>query len=142
MSDAPSRPTFGGDPGSNLWPGYRLGLPREGRGSVARPARRIAAVLIDFALSAILYYGFFFGEDFASILIFAIEQIVFLSTLGASIGQLALGLRLVTLTGQHCGFWRPVVRTLLLSLLIPALIWNSDQRGLHDVFAGTVLVRR
>lgn len=109
---------------------------------MARPGRRIGAILIDFALCAVITYAFFFGSDFASLGIFAIEQVVFLSTLGASIGHLFLGLRLVTLTGEHCGLWRAALRTALLCLLIPALVWNSDQRGLHDVFAGTVLVRR
>ena len=37
--------------------------------------------------------------------------------------------------------WRPLVRTVLLCLAIPALIWDRDQRGLHDRGAGTVLVR-
>jgi hypothetical protein len=26
-------------------------------------------------------------------------------------------------------------------LIIPAVIWDGDQRGLHDKIAGTVLVR-
>jgi hypothetical protein len=30
----------------------------------------------------------------------------------------------------------------LLVLIIPAVIWDSDQRGLHDVFAGTMLIKR
>jgi uncharacterized RDD family membrane protein YckC len=131
-----------GDPAGNLWPGWRIGRPQEGRGSVARPGRRIAAICIDLALCAIISWVFFFGEQFASVAIFALEQIVFLVTLGGGIGHLLLGLRLVTLKGAHCGVWRPILRTALLCVLIPALIWDRDQRGLHDVFAGTVLVRR
>jgi hypothetical protein len=34
------------------------------------------------------------------------------------------------------------VRTVLLCLAVPALIWDRDQRGLHDKAAQTVLVRR
>ncbi|WP_414172416.1 RDD family protein [Clavibacter tessellarius] len=37
--------------------------------------------------------------------------------------------------------WRPALRTVLLCLVVPAVVWNADQRGLHDVFSGTVLVR-
>jgi hypothetical protein len=33
------------------------------------------------------------------------------------------------------------VRTLLLCLVIPVLVWDSDQRGFHDKIAGTVLIR-
>ena len=43
--------------------------------------------------------------------------------------------------GGWAGLWRPVGRTALLALVIPAVIWDADQRGLHDKAAGTVLVR-
>jgi hypothetical protein len=33
------------------------------------------------------------------------------------------------------------VRSLLLGIVIPALVWDSDQRGFHDKVAGTVLIR-
>ena len=38
--------------------------------------------------------------------------------------------------------WRPIVRTALLCLVVPAVIADADQRGLHDRVAATVLVRR
>jgi uncharacterized RDD family membrane protein YckC len=34
-----------------------------------------------------------------------------------------------------------LVRTILLMLLIPAVIWDRDQRGLHDRLARTAVVR-
>ncbi|PZU30429.1 MAG: RDD family protein, partial [Microbacterium sp.] len=43
--------------------------------------------------------------------------------------------------GGWVGLWRPIVRTLLLCLVIPAVIWDADQRGVHDKAAGTVLLR-
>jgi uncharacterized RDD family membrane protein YckC len=124
------------------WPGERLGLHREGHGSIARSGRRIAALLIDFAFCYVIYFAFFFDNPFASSIIFFIEQVVLMITLGGGLGHLLLGMRVVRLDGSYAGWWRPIVRTLLLMLVIPAVIWNSDQRGLHDVFAGTVLVRR
>ncbi|MCS5733837.1 RDD family protein [Herbiconiux daphne] len=124
------------------WPGERLGFRREGRGSIARPGRRIAALAIDFAFCYVIYFAFFFGSDWASLVIFVIEQVVLLVTLGGGLGHLLLGLRLVKLDGTYAGWWRPIVRTVLLVLLVPALIWDSDQRGLHDVFAGTVLIKK
>ena len=124
------------------WPGERLGLNREGHGSIARPGRRISALLIDFALCYVIYFAFFFGSDWASLLIFVVEQIVLLILLGGGVGHLLLGLRLVRLDGSWAGRWRPILRTVLLVLVIPAVIWDSDQRGLHDVFAGTMLIRR
>lgn len=35
-----------------------------------------------------------------------------------------------------------LTRTVLLCLVIPAVVWDSAGRGLHDVAAGTVVVRR
>lgn len=109
---------------------------------MARTNRRLGAIAVDFALCAVITYGFFFGSDWASLAIFAIEQIVLITLLGGGVGHLLFGLRVVRLDGQWAGWWRPIVRTVLLSLLIPAAIWDKDQRGLHDVFAGTVLIRR
>ncbi|MDQ1597583.1 MAG: hypothetical protein QOI70_1007, partial [Microbacteriaceae bacterium] len=58
------------------------------------------------------------------------------------IGHLLLGMRVVPVAGGWIGPWRPIVRTLLLSIIIPAVIWDRDKRGMHDRAAGTVLVRR
>lgn len=134
--------TSTGGAAPSQWPGERLGFNREGHGSIARPGRRIAALLIDFAVCYVVYLAFFFGNDWASLVIFVIEQIVLLVTLGGGIGHLLLGLRLVRLNGGYAGWWRPILRTVLLVVIIPAVIWDSDQRGLHDVFSGTVLVKR
>ena len=43
--------------------------------------------------------------------------------------------------GAPIGLPRAALRTLLLCLLIPALIWDRAGRGLHDKAAGTVVVR-
>jgi len=118
-----------------------MGRPESGPGSIARPGVRIAAIAIDFAISFVIYAAFFFGSSWASLVIFIVLQLAFLIPFGGSIGHLIMGMRVVNLQNRWAGIWRPIVRTLLLSLLIPAVIWNADQRGLHDVFAGTVLVR-
>lgn len=139
-------------PTESRYPGERLGLPETGGGSVARPGRRIAALLIDWACATIVAMGFL-GYDpwalpgeaglttFAPMAVFAVVQIVFIPTLGASPGQRVLGMRIVRLRGGWVGLWRPVVRTVLLLLVIPAVVWDGDQRGLHDQAAGTVLIR-
>jgi uncharacterized RDD family membrane protein YckC len=46
----------------------------------------------------------------------------------------------VRLDGRPPGLWRAALRTALLLLLVPALVWDRDGRGLHDKAAGTVLV--
>lgn len=122
------------------YPGERLGLPRDGDGSIARPGRRVAALFLDYG-AAYLISGFFGWDPLAILTIFAIIQIVFIPTLQGSPGHRLFGMRLQRLGGGWVGLGRPLLRTLLLVVVIPAVIWDADQRGLHDKAAGTVLVR-
>lgn len=123
------------------WPGKRLGLPESGPGSIARPARRIAALFIDWAISMGIAYAFLDNDAFGTLLVFVVIQVVMVMTIGSSIGHLILGLRVVTLRGGYPGFWRPVARSLLIAIAVPAVIWDRDQRGMHDRLIGTVLLR-
>lgn len=122
------------------YPGERLGLPREGRGSIARLGRRSGALVVDYA-AAYLISGFWGWDPLAILAIFALIQIVFLPTLQGSPGHRLFGLRITRVDGAWVGLWRPIVRSLLLVFVIPAVIWDADLRGLHDKAAGTVLVR-
>lgn len=124
------------------WPGERLGLPEHGPRSVARPGRRIGAIFIDWGLSILVSAAFFRYDGFMTLGIFALTQIVFLVFVSGSVGHIVFRMRVVPITGGWIGAWRPIVRTMLLCLLIPALVWDRDQRGLHDKAAGTVLVVR
>ncbi|NYJ19256.1 RDD family protein [Glaciibacter psychrotolerans] len=132
--------SFGQLPPSE-WPGERLGLPQTGPRSVGRLGRRLAAVAIDWALATAASALFFNYDTLAISLIFVGMQIVFIPTLGGSIGQRMLGMRVVALAGGWVGLWRPIVRSILLGIVVPALVWDSDQRGFHDKIAGTVLIR-
>ena len=80
-------------------------------------------------------------SDWTRYPIFAAIQIVSIWALGGTIGHRLTGLRLSALPGAQPALWRPVVRSVLLAVVIPALVWDSDQRGFHDKIAGTVLVR-
>lgn len=140
MPEKPTRVRFG-DLAPSRYPGERLGLPEEGPGSVARPGRRIVGIAIDWALAVLISVAFFHYDAWATLVIFAVMQVVFIPTIGGSIGHRVVGLRLVPLTGGWVGVWRPLVRTVLLAIVIPALVWDSDQRGFHDKVAGTVLIR-
>jgi uncharacterized RDD family membrane protein YckC len=108
---------------------------------VARLGRRIGALALDWGIS-LLVSGFFGYDRWAVLGIFALTQIVFLITVSGSVGHLVFGMRVVPVSGGWIGPWRPIVRTLLLCVVIPAVVWDRDQRGLHDLIAGTVLVRR
>jgi len=68
-------------------------------------------------------------------------MIIEVPILGGTIGHRILGMAVTPLSGGWPGLWRPVVRAVLLGLVIPALVWDSDSRGFHDKIAGTVLIR-
>jgi uncharacterized RDD family membrane protein YckC len=139
------------------YPGERLGLPEHGRGSVARVGRRIAAIAIDWAIATVISYAFFSHGSWAELnswattIVFVMMQVLFIPTIGGGIGHRLLGLRVVPLRvgagpigsarSGWVGVWRPVVRSVLLAVVVPALVWDSDQRGFHDKVAGTVLIR-
>jgi len=139
-SDA-SPNTFGQVPPSK-WPGERLGLPATGKSSIARPVRRILGFVIDWAIAIGVSAAFFNYDPAANLIIFVALQIAFIPTIGASIGHRLVGLRLISIHGGWVGIWRPIVRSVLLGLAIPALVWDSDQRGFHDKIAGTALIRQ
>lgn len=127
---------------ANSYPGERLGLPEKGPGSIARPGRRIGALAIDWAAAVIISIAFFQYDPVATLIIFGVVQILFIPTAGGSPGHRILGMRVVPFSRPGwVGLWRPIVRTLLLVLVIPAVVWDADQRGLHDKIAGLVLIR-
>ena len=134
------------NPVDQRWPGERLGLPSSGPRSIARPGRRIAALAIDWAIATALSMGFFSTgpwqtNGFITLALFAGIQLVFLLLLNGGLGHLLLGMRVVPLVPGRLAPWRALVRTVLVSLFVPAVIWDADQRGLHDRLAGTLLVR-
>jgi uncharacterized RDD family membrane protein YckC len=47
----------------------------------------------------------------------------------------------VRVAGGRLGPGRVLLRTVLLMLLIPPVVYNRDQRGLHDLAVGSVVVR-
>lgn len=141
----PSQAQRFGDLEPSKWPGERLGLPERGSRSVTRIGRRIVAILVDWGIAMLI--GLLFAPyntgaySWATYLVFIVMQVIFIPTIGGSIGHRITGSRVVPLAGGWVGPWRPLVRTLLLALVIPVLVWDSDQRGFHDKIAGTVLVR-
>jgi uncharacterized RDD family membrane protein YckC len=126
--------------------GQQLGLPEEGPGSVARPGRRFGALAVDWALCLLIAYGLItHGYDQATgnwaLLVFFLLHLLTTGTLGFTPGKRLLGLRVVALGTGRPSPLRTVLRTVLLCIAIPALIWDRDGRGLHDRLAGTVEVR-
>ncbi|CAM3189579.1 RDD family protein [Arthrobacter ulcerisalmonis] len=109
---------------------------------MARAGRRIAAIIIDWTIALLISNFAFGGDSWATLAIFAIEQTILVGTLGYSIGHRALGIHVIRRGGGAPGPLAGLLRALLLCLVIPAVIFDPDQRGLHDRAMNTLLVRR
>ncbi len=116
-------------------------MPRTGQGSVGRPGRRVLGLCIDWAVSYLIAAAFLGGSQMDILLVFAVEQILLVGFAGFGLGHRIAGLKVRRLDGGPVGIPRAALRTLLLCLVIPAVIFDADQRGLHDKAAGTVVTR-
>jgi uncharacterized RDD family membrane protein YckC len=124
--------------------GASLGLAAEGPGSLAGFGTRVVAFCVD-ALGSALVAALFTAPDLPgnwSLAAFAAITVVSLIAFGQTPGMRLLGLRLAhPRQGQRLAPWRAVVRTALLCLLVPALVVDSDGRGLHDRLTDTAVVK-
>ncbi len=139
--------------GEGEWPGKRLGLPGHGPGSVAHFGIRLVGILIDWVIALVIARGFFgvplpFSEhpatgaqSFIVLGILAVMNVLLVGTIGTTIGHRITGLQVRHVSGGRATFPQAVVRTVLLCLAIPAIVWDRDGRGLHDKVPNTVIVR-
>ncbi|WP_431044808.1 RDD family protein [Streptomyces sp. P1-3] len=127
--------------------GERLGLPQEGPGSIAPPGRRIAAILVDWGLCMLVSYGLIARGDNAQVVanwavgVFFVLSVLTVGTVGSTPGKLLLRLRVIGDQGDRLSPVRALFRGVLLLLIIPAVVWDRDTRGLHDRLSGAVQVR-
>ncbi|MEO3857721.1 RDD family protein [Acrocarpospora sp. B8E8] len=128
------------------YPGERLGLPQDGPGAVAGFGRRIGAILVDWMICTwAIARGIFQASpqdaSWIGMAVFAAAYILLVGTLGMTLGMRLFKIRIAALDGSQPTLLAVLIRTFLLCLAVPALIWDRDQRGLHDRAAGTVAVR-
>jgi uncharacterized RDD family membrane protein YckC len=126
--------------------GERLGLPEEGPGSVAPIGRRLAAVLVDWMLCLMIAYGLLAHRDVRAadawaLAVFGVVTLLGVALAGTTPGKRLMRLRVVGLDGGRLRPPAAAVRTVLLLLFVPAVIWDRDTRGLHDRAAKSVQVR-
>ncbi|MEV4472771.1 RDD family protein [Nonomuraea sp. NPDC049504] len=128
------------------YPGERLGLPQEGSGSVAGWGRRIGALVIDWMICTWVVVQLLLRMNpaespWAPALVFAVQYLLLVGFMGQTFGHRLMGVRVAAMDGRDPR-WMPVlVRTVLLSLAVPAVIWDRDHRGVHDRVSNTVVVR-
>lgn len=124
------------------WAGKKLGLPASGAGSLAKVPRRVIALAVDWGIALMVSGAFFAGDNTATLSTFMLEQWLLVATIGSSFGHMLVRIRVQKLGATHVGLVSSLIRIGLILLVIPAVIWDNDNRGLHDKAAKTVLVLR
>ncbi|WP_106398341.1 RDD family protein [Actinocorallia populi] len=129
------------------YPGEQLGLPRTGRGSAGSYARRLVALLVDWFLCTLISGGLANAFDWSdqaknltTLLIFGLQAWVLVGFTGTTLGKAVAGLHVVRLDGRPVGPVWSLARMVLLLLVVPALLWDRDHRGLHDRAADTIVI--
>jgi uncharacterized RDD family membrane protein YckC len=127
--------------GGQDYPGQRLGLPERGPGSVAGFGSRILAIVIDWLPCSLAAQLLTKNPAFSALALFAAITVLSVGIAGRTAGQAVAGLRVALLDGRRPGFGPAVIRTVLICLVIPPVVYNIDNRGLHDRAANTIVLR-
>ena len=109
--------------------------------------RRMLGVLIDWLLCLAIAQGFFDGgqrwpEPYVAPLIFITQYLFFAALGGATPGHRIVGLKIVRFSDG--GMPTPVqalIRTGLLILIITAITFDQNGRGINERLSNTVLVK-
>ena len=128
-----------GDPG--YVKGSSLGLPPTGHGSVAPFWRRPLALVLDWGLAVGISALAFQYDALANLVLFVVVNVLFTTLFGATPGQFATRTRVMPVRGRSPMILRALIRTGLMLLLLPAVVWNRDAQPLHDAAAGTAVIR-
>jgi hypothetical protein len=130
------------------YPGERLGRPEAGPGSVTGWGRRFAALFVDWlvalGITAVVLPRLepsSYAHSLAVLVVFGLTTGILAVLQHASFGQRVLGLRLIPVGDVSRSPWWLLVRALLVALVIPALVYDRDRRGVPDHVARSVLVR-
>jgi uncharacterized RDD family membrane protein YckC len=134
--------------------GQSIGLPESGTGSLATTGARLGAFVVD-ALASTLVAALFVHPHGPnqrwsdhlpgswSLIPLAVDYLVGCLVAGGTLGMYLFGLRVarVEQPGSRVGAGQVLLRTFLLFLFVPAVVFDRDGRGMHDRFSDTAVVR-
>jgi len=114
--------------------------------------RRLAAITIDWLASYAIAFSFFAGGGdysqriegtrFITAMIFIAEYAILIALTGASFGHRLLRLKVVDFNhGGRPSVRQVLIRTGLMALVITAITYDEDGRGIHERFSQTKLER-
>ena len=133
--------------------GERIGLPESGPGSLAPGGVRVLAFIVDALASGLVAALFVSGRSGAhgfadrlpaswSLIPLTLDYVVGVLVAGRTVGMYLFGLRLIRVDRTAAvDPGRALLRTLMLFLLVPAVVFDRDGRGMHDRVTETAVVR-
>lgn len=137
----------------DTWPGSRIGLPRQGAGSVAPFSVRAMAFFIDLILAGVVG-SIIVGvsvrnpsgieRQYFAYGVLLVEQVLMIGLIGQSAGMRLLDTKVLRIKRSDVppGFMVALVRSVPLLLTFGLFgFFTRDGRGLHDLAAGSVVVR-
>jgi uncharacterized RDD family membrane protein YckC len=115
--------------------------------------RRALGITIDWLASYAITLGFFAGSGTllersrgvggTVLLVMALEYLILVSFGGSSFGHRIVGLKVVRFSdGQPATPLQVVVRTVLMVIIITAITFDENGRGINERLSNTVLVQR
>jgi uncharacterized RDD family membrane protein YckC len=99
------------------------------------------AIVIDWLPCSLAAQLLTSNPAFSALALFAAVTALSIGVAGRTVGHTVAGLRVALLDGRRAGLAAAVIRTVLLCLLIPPVVYNTAGRGLHDRAAGTIVLR-
>lgn len=110
--------------------------------------RRLLALLIDWIIASViaaLAFGISYPpsgprQGFIVQGTFIVLVGLTVGLLGVSVGKRIVRLAVINPDGAPIGWWRGLLRTALLSLVVPAVVQTKDGRGLHDLAVGSKVI--
>jgi uncharacterized RDD family membrane protein YckC len=132
--------------------GERWGLPREGAGSLASFSARLGAFGLDIAACALIagLVNVWVSQPTpvqrqgAGIVVLTLEQLLLVALTGQTLGMRLLDLKVLRfkdVTRPPGAVWSAVRTLVLIVTLGLAGFFTKGGRGLHDLAAGTAVVR-
>ena len=121
-------------------------VPTATGGRAASWPRRFLALLVDWlaclaVAQTLVAYDVVAGNPNGTwtLALFVVESALFTALLGGSFGKLATRLRVVRVDGSGgpVGLLGALLRSVLVALVVPPLVFRADGRGLHDLATRT-----
>lgn len=102
--------------------------------------RRWAAISIDWLSSYVIATAFLGDSRFSTMLVFLSQYTVLVALTGSSFGHRVLKLKVVNYAdGGAVSPLQAITRTVLIGLVITAITFDEEGRGIHERFSRTKL---